>query len=138
MRYLGLDLGTKTLGLSLSDKTGIIANSYKVIRFQNEDYDSLIPILKEIILTEQVDKLVLGFPKNMNNTIGERATITLEFKKNIETNLNIEVIMMDERLSTVAAHNMMIESNMSRKKRHEKVDAVAANVILQTYLDKRR
>ncbi len=138
MRYLGLDLGTKTLGLSLSDKTGIIANSYKVIRFENEDYDSLISVLEKIIDEEKVDCLVLGFPKNMNNTIGERATITLQFKEKIERILKKEVILMDERLSTVSAHNFMIESNMSRKKRKEKVDSVAATIILQNYLDKKR
>lgn len=138
MRYLGLDLGTKTLGLSLSDKTGLIANTYDVLRFESEDYNSLIPRLKEIILKEGVDALVLGLPKNMNNTIGPRALVTLEFAELLKKELNIEVEMMDERLSTVASHNMMIEANMSRKKRHDKVDKVAANVILQTYLDKKR
>lgn len=138
MRYLGLDLGSKTLGLSLSDKTGTIANSYKVIRFENENYSSLLLILKEVIEKEKVDCLILGLPKNMNNTIGERATITLQFKEMIEKELKKEVILMDERLSTVSAHNYMIESNMSRKKRKEKVDSVAATIILQNYLDKKR
>lgn len=138
MRYLGLDLGTKTLGLSLSDKTGTIANSYKVIHFENENYSSLLLILKDVIEKEKVDCLILGFPKNMNNTIGERATITLQFKEMIEKELKKEVILMDERLSTVSAHNYMIESNMSRKKRKEKVDSVAATIILQNYLDKKR
>ncbi|MDD2392211.1 MAG: Holliday junction resolvase RuvX [Bacilli bacterium] len=138
MRYLGLDLGTKTLGLSLSDKTGTIANSYKVIRFENENYSSLLLVLKEVIEKEKVDCLILGLPKNMNNTIGERATITLQFKEMIEKELKKEVILMDERLSTVSAHNYMIESNMSRKKRKEKVDSVAATIILQNYLDKKR
>lgn len=138
MRYLGLDLGSKTLGLSLSDKTGTIANSYKVIRFENENYSSLLLILKEVIEKEKVDCLILGLPKNMNNTIGERATITLQFKEIIEKELKKEVILMDERLSTVSAHNYMIESNMSRKKRKEKVDSVAATIILQNYLDKKR
>lgn len=138
MRYLGLDLGTKTLGLSISDITATIASSFKTIRFENEDYYSLIPSLKKIIEEEKIGHLVLGLPKNMNNTIGERAKTTLEFKKMLEDNLNIEVIMQDERLSTVSAHNYMLEANLSRKKRKNKVDKIAANIILQTYLDKRK
>lgn len=138
MRYLGLDLGTKTLGLSISDITATIASSFKTIRFENEDYYSLIPSLKKIIEEEKIGHLVLGLPKNMNNTIGERAKTTLEFKEMLENNLNIEVIMQDERLSTVSAHNYMLEANLSRKKRKNKVDKIAANIILQTYLDKRK
>ena len=80
--------------------------------------------------------MVLGLPKNMNNTIGPRAETTLEFK-NILDKFNLPVIMQDERLSTVSAHNFMIEANMSRKKRKTKVDSVAATIILQTYLDRR-
>ena len=137
MRYLGLDLGTKTLGLSLSDLTGTIASTYKVLKFNENDFDSLLPILKEIVEKESVDELVLGLPKNMNNTIGDRALTTLEFKDKLESFLNKKVNMMDERLSTVAAHNYMLESDMSRKKRKEKVDALAANIILQSYLDKK-
>lgn len=137
MRYLGLDLGTKTLGLSLSDITGTIASTYKVIRFSENDFDSLLPILSEIVKEENVEELVLGLPKNMNNTMGDRALTTLEFKEKLESYLNKKVNLMDERLSTVAAHNYMLESDMSRKKRKEKVDALAANIILQSYLDKK-
>jgi putative Holliday junction resolvase len=138
MRYLGLDLGTKTLGLSISDETGTIASSFKTIVFENEDYDSLLPILKQIIEEYKIKELVLGLPKNMNNTIGERANITLEFQKKLESFLNITVIMIDERLSSVAANNYLLEANMSRKKRKKTVDKVAANIILQSYLDKRK
>ena len=80
----------------------------------------------------------MGFPKNMNNSIGERGQVTLEFKEKIEKSLNIEVIMQDERLTTVEATNYMIEADISRKKRKKKVDSLAANIILQTYLDKER
>ncbi len=138
MRYLGLDLGTKTLGLSISDITGTIASTLKTIHFAEDDYESLLPILKDIIDEYRVDKLVLGLPKNMNNSIGERAEKTLNFKKRIEEKLNIEVYMQDERLSTVAAHNYMLEADMSRKKRKKSVDKIAANIILQTYLDKEK
>ena len=137
MRYLGLDLGTKTLGLSLSDVTGTIASTYKVIRFNENDFDILLPQIKEIVLKEGVVELVLGLPKNMNNTIGDRALVTIEFKEKLENYLNMKVNLMDERLSTVSAHNYMISADMSRKKRKEKVDALAANIILQSYLDKK-
>lgn len=137
MRYLGLDLGTKTLGLSLSDVTGTIASTYKVIRFDENDFDILLPQIKEIVLKEDIGELVLGLPKNMNNTIGDRALVTIEFKEKLENYLNMKVNLMDERLSTVSAHNYMISADMSRKKRKEKVDALAANIILQSYLDKK-
>lgn len=135
MRYLGLDLGTRTLGLALSDTTHLIATPYKVLHFSDSDYDSTIEPLKEIIETEKVEKIILGLPKNMNNTIGDRANITLEYKTKLEDIFKIPVIMQDERLSTVAAHNYMLEADLSRKKRKQKVDGLAANIILQTYLD---
>ena len=138
MRYLGLDLGTRTLGISISDTTLTIASAYKTVRFDENDYNSLIPILKNIIEENNVSKIILGYPKNMNNTIGYRANTTMEFKNMLEENLNIEVLLQDERLSTKEAHFYMIEADMSRKKRKEKVDSLAANIILQTYLDKEK
>lgn len=138
MRYLGLDLGTRTLGISISDITGTIASTYKTIRFENENYDALLPELKCIVKENNIEKIVLGFPKNMNNTVGERGLTTLSFKEKIEQELGLEVIMQDERLSTVEATHYMIEADMSRKKRKAKVDSLAANIILQTYLDKRK
>lgn len=138
MRYLGLDLGSKTLGISISDKTKTIANAYKTIRFEENDYDSLYEQLKEIVELEQVSKIVLGLPKNMNNTMGERAIIATDFGNKLREYLNIEVVMQDERRTSVEAHNYLIEANMSRKKRKKKVDSIAANIILQTYLDSRK
>lgn len=138
MRYLGLDLGTRTLGVSLSDQTATIATPYKTIRFEEENYESLIPIIKEVIEEFDIKKIILGFPKNMNNTIGDRGLTTLKFKELLEQNLNLEVIMQDERLSTVEATYYMIEADLSRKKRKKKIDSLAANIILQTYLDKRK
>lgn len=132
MKYLGLDLGTKTLGLSISN--GTIATTLKTIRY--ESIEKLIVELEEIIKNEKVDLLVLGLPKNMNNTIGTRAEETLNFKKLLE-DLNYKVELQDERLSTVLAHNYMIEADLSRKKRKEKVDSLAATIILQSYLDKK-
>lgn len=138
MKYLGLDLGTRTLGIAISDLTHTISTTYKTIRYQEEDYDFLLQQLKEIIELEKIEKIILGLPKNMNNTIGESASRCLEFKDKIEKQLNIEVIMQDERLTTIEATNYMIEANMSRKKRKQKIDSLAANIILQTYLDRKR
>lgn len=135
MRYLGLDLGTRTLGISISDETKTIATGLTTLRFNDSAYEELYDELKRIINEYKVEKLILGFPKNMNNTIGERAETTIKFKENIEKILNIEVILQDERLSTVAAHSYLIAADMSRKKRKKVVDKMAANIILQTYLD---
>lgn len=137
-RYMGLDLGTRTLGVSLSDITHTIATSYKTIRFNDSDYDSALLELKDIIESNKIGKIVLGLPKNMNNSIGERAMTTLEFKEKLESTFNIEVVMQDERLTTVEATNYMLEADISRKKRKKHVDALAANIILQTYLDKEK
>ena len=96
MRYLGLDLGTKTLGIALSDKLGIVASFYKSIRY--EDEDKLIDEIVSIADKENVDKIVLGLPKNMNNSLGSRAEDTITFKEKLEERSNKEVILEDERL----------------------------------------
>ena len=138
MRYIGLDLGTKTLGVSISDTTCTIANSLTIIRFEDSDYDSIYPELKKIIDEYEIGKIILGFPKNMNNTIGDRGEETLKFKEKLLEWFGIEVVMQDERLTTIEATNYLLEADMSRKKRKKKIDAIAANIILQTYLDKRK
>ncbi len=136
MRFLGFDLGTKTLGIAISDLTNTIASPLKTIRFQESDYDSIIPEIEEIVIREKIDKIILGLPKNMNNTLGERAQETIKFQEKLKQNLNIEVILQDERRTTVEANNYMLEANLSRKKRKEKIDTLSAVIILQTYLNK--
>lgn len=136
MRYLGLDLGTRTLGIAISDLTATIANPIMTLRFEEEDYDSLLPKLKEIVNEEKIDKIILGLPKNMNNTIGSRAEETIMFKEKLEKYVDLEVVFQDERRSTIEANNYMLEANMSRKKRKKHIDGLAASIILQTYLDK--
>lgn len=138
MRYLGLDLGTKTLGVSLSDVTHTIASAYDTLHFSEGDFDSLIEPLKSIVSEYKVEKIVLGLPKNMNNTIGESGERCLLFGDKISKSLNIPVIMQDERLSTIEATNYMLEADLSRGKRKKKIDSLAANIILQTYLDKEK
>lgn len=137
MRYLGLDLGTKTLGIALSDKLGIIATPYKILR-HNDNYPSLINPLKDTIAENDVDVIVLGFPKNMNNTIGPRAEHTLKFKDLLIEKLQKEVFLQDERLSTKQANDTLILNDTSRKKRKNVVDKMAATIILQTFLDTRK
>lgn len=138
MKYLGLDLGTQSLGVSISDLTKTIASAHKTIRFAEDNYAEAIKSLGPIIETEAIGKIILGFPKNMNNTIGPRAETTLMFKDLLEKSFNIPVVLQDERLSTKEASSYMIEADMSRKKRKQKIDSLAANIILQTYLDKRK
>lgn len=136
MRYLGLDLGSRTLGIAVSDVTGFIASSYRTIRHE-EEYDRLIDEVKALVEELKIDAIVLGFPKNMNNTIGPKGELSLEFKKKLEENLSIPVYLQDERLSTKSATDVLIKGNVSRKGRKKIVDSLAATIILQNYLDGR-
>lgn len=137
MRYLGLDLGSKTLGIAISDYSNTIASVVKTIRFSDEDYQSLIEPLGNIVEENDIQKIVLGYPLNMNGTVGMRAEICLDFKKMIEEQLNVSVDMEDERLTSVISNQILIEADLSRKKRKKKVDGLAAQLILQSYLDRK-
>lgn len=136
MRYLGLDLGTKTLGVAISDKTNTIASPYKTIKYQNNN--ELITELKQIIQEKDIGTLVLGYPKNMNNSLGFAVERTLNFKKEVEKSINLPIILMDERLSTTEAENILISMDKSREKRKKIIDAYAAAIILDTYLKESR
>ena len=138
MRYLGIDLGSKTVGLAMSDTTLTIASTYKTIFFKDEDYNSTINEIKDIIKECNITKIILGLPKNMNNTLGERAEITLKYKELLEKSTDLPVIMFDERLTSVISNSILIEADMSRKKRKKKVDSIAAQIILQDYLNKEK
>jgi len=135
MRYLGLDLGSRTLGVAVSDKTGLIASNYQTIR-HNEEYDRLLLEVKKLVEELEIDAVVLGFPKNMNNTIGPKGELSMEFKKKLEDVITVPVYLQDERLTTKTAHDILISGNVSRKNRKKVVDSVAATIILQTYLDR--
>ena len=137
MRYLGLDLGSKTLGVSLSDANGIIASSYKIIR-HNEEYEKIIEEVKQIIEEKKVEKIVLGLPKNMNGTIGPKGELSYKFKEMLEKETKLEVYLEDERLTTVQANNMLITNDTSRKKRKKVIDSLAATIILQSFLDRNK
>ena len=138
MRYLGIDLGSKTVGLAISDTTLTIASSLKTIFFTDEDYLSTIDEIKNIIKEYDIQKIILGLPKNMNNTLGERAEITTKYKRILEENTNIPVIFFDERLTSIISNSILIEADISRKKRKKKVDSIAAQIILQDYLNKEK
>ena len=134
MRCLGLDLGTKTLGLAMSDKSNMIASPYKVLRWDGENYELLFNELDLIIKENNITDLVLGLPKNMNNTLGFAAERSLKFKDALEARYNMDVKLIDERLSTMEATNYLLTADVSRKKRKQVVDGVAASIILDTYL----
>jgi putative Holliday junction resolvase len=134
MRCLGLDLGTKTLGIAISDKMNMIASPFKVIRWDGEDYNLLFKELDSIIENNNITDIALGLPKNMNNSLGFAAERSLKFKEELEKKYNLKIVMIDERLSTVEATNYLLEADMSREKRKKVVDGVAASIILDTYL----
>ena len=137
MRFLGLDLGTKTLGIAISDKMNIISSPYCVLHWDGEDYNLLFNELDKIIKNNEITDLVLGLPKNMNNTLGFAAERSLAFKDALEKRYNLEVKLIDERLSTIEATNYLLDADLSRKKRKKVVDGVAASIILDTYLKRR-
>ena len=135
MRILGLDLGSKTIGISISDALGIIASGVETYRFDEDRYDLALARVIEISKERKIDKIVLGYPKHMNGDIGDRAKLCEEFKKQIEEALNLEVILVDERWTTKLAESRLLEADISRKKRKKVIDKMAAVVILQNYLD---
>ena len=137
MIALGLDLGTKTLGVAIS-RTGIIANPYKLLRYNNEEYDKLALEVADIVRQENVTEIALGLPKNMNNTCGFATERSQNFKKILEKYVDVPITLVDERLSTVEATNILLANDMSRKKRKNVIDVTAAMIILDTYLKKRK
>jgi len=136
MRYLGLDLGSRTLGVAKSDPSGLIASSYKVIR-HNEEYDRLLDEVVSLVKELEIEAIVLGYPKNMNNTVGPKGELSKEFKEKLEKLIDIPVYLQDERLTTKQATDMLITGNVRRGDRKKVVDAVAATIILQTFLDQK-
>lgn len=134
-KYLGLDLGSRTCGVAISDISGFLARVYSTIRFKDDDYEFCLNEVVKILEKENVKDIVLGLPRHMNGDYGERAEISREFKVKLEARGDYKVYLWDERLSTVAANNVMLQANMSREYRREHKDELAAVVILQNYLD---
>lgn len=136
MRVMGLDYGSKTIGVAISDPLGLTAQGIEIIRREEENkLRKSLRRIEELIKEYQVEEIVLGFPKNMNNTIGERAEKSLQLKETLERRCKLPVIMWDERLTTVEANRTLIESKVRRENRSKYVDMIAAVFILQGYLD---
>jgi len=138
MKYIGLDLGSRTLGIAISDELGILARALETYRFDDDNYEAAAKYTIDICNKEKVKNVVLGMPKHMNGDLGIRAQISIDFKKLIEDNSDIKVELVDERLTTVVVDRAMISGNVRRDKRKQKKDEMAAVVILQNYLDKAR
>ena len=136
-KIIGLDLGSKTCGVSISDGLQMFAHPYETLYFEG-DLDTLKTPLKTIIESENVIAIVLGLPKMMNNDIGERAQISIDFKEKLMEWFQVEVTLVDESLTSVSATRQLIDLDMSRKKRKKVIDQVAAVEILQTYLDRKK
>ncbi len=138
MRIMGLDFGSKTVGVAISDELLFTAQGKEIIRRKEENkLRQTLARIEELIVEYGVEEIVLGFPKNMNNTEGERVELTMEFKEKLERRTGLPVHMWDERLTTVAADKAMIEAGLRREERKEHVDKLAAVFILQGYLDMR-
>ena len=138
MRIMGLDFGSKTVGVAISDPLLLTAQGIEIIRRKEENkLRRTLARIEELIVQYEVGEIVLGFPKNMNDTIGARAQLSLEFKDKLERRTALPVMMWDERLTTVAADKTMIEAGIRREHRKEYVDMIAAVLILQGYLDRR-
>ena len=133
---MGIDYGEKTIGIAVSDAFGWTAQGIETIKRKEEDnLKESIERIKALVQEYNVEKIVLGLPKNMNNSLGFRAEKTLKFKEKLEKVLSIPIVLWDERLSTKAAENILLEADLSRKKRREVIDKMAAVYILQGYLD---
>ena len=132
-RYIGLDVGDRTIGIAISDPFLLTAQSLMTIKRKSKIED--IEIINDIIKEKEVSKIIVGLPKNMNNTIGPQAKKVKTFVKEIRKHTDLDIEYVDERLTTISATRVLIEQNVSRKKRKDVIDSVAATYILQTYLD---
>ena len=133
-RILGLDLGSRTCGVSVSDVMGMIARPVETLRFQDDDYDQCLVLLQKYIDEFQIETVVLGLPKHMNGDIGIRGEVSIAFKEKLDAQ-GLKVVLWDERLTTVAAERILIAADVSRKKRKQVIDQMASVQILQGYLD---
>ncbi|AAP11294.1 MULTISPECIES: Holliday junction resolvase RuvX [Bacillus] len=137
MRILGLDVGTKTVGVAISDEMGWTAQGLETIKINEERGHFGFDRISELVKQYNVDKIVVGLPKNMNGTIGPRGEACQQFAENLRELLQLDVVMWDERLSTMAAERLLISADVSRKKRKQVIDKMAAVVILQGFLDRK-
>ncbi|HIS55045.1 MAG: Holliday junction resolvase RuvX [Lachnospiraceae bacterium] len=138
MRILGLDYGSKTVGVAVSDPLKITAQTVEtIVRKEENKLRKTLARIEELVKEYEVESIVLGLPKNMNNSLGDRAEKTMEFRSMVERRTGLPVVLWDERLTTVAAERTLIESSVRRENRKEYIDQIAASFILQGYLDAR-
>lgn len=135
MKIMGLDVGSKTIGVAISDALGWTAQGLTTISWDESNITSADNQLKEIITEHNIGKAIIGLPKNMNGTIGERGMASQAYAKHIEKVHQVPTVLWDERLTTMAAERVLLEADMSRKKRKKVIDKVAAVMILQGFLD---
>ena len=136
MRILGLDYGSKTVGVAVSDPLGLTAQGVEIIRRKSENkLRQTLARIEELAAQYQVEKIVLGFPKNMNNTLGQRAEETMEFQAMLERRTGLQVILWDERLTTMESERILQSGGVRRENRKERIDWMAATLILQSYMD---
>lgn len=139
MRILGLDYGTKTVGVAVSDELGLTAQPLETIKRKDENkLRKTYARIEELVREYGAETIVLGFPKNMNNTVGERGDAAIDFRDALVRRIGIPVILWDERLTTVASERVLMESGVRRENRKKVIDQIAASFILQGYLDSRR
>ncbi|WP_010098957.1 Holliday junction resolvase RuvX [Ornithinibacillus scapharcae] len=137
MRILGLDVGSKTIGVAISDELGWTAQGITTIKWDETDIKSADSELKQIIDEHNIEKVIIGLPKNMNGTIGERGEASKRYAEYLEEVFHVETVLWDERLTTMAAERVLLEADVSRKKRKKVIDKMAAMMILQGYLDQK-
>jgi putative Holliday junction resolvase len=137
MKLIGLDVGSKTIGVAVSDAFGWTAQGLTTIYWDEEDITSADAELEKIIEEHEIGKAIIGLPKNMNGTIGERGEASQRFAAHMEEQFQIPSVLWDERLSTIAAERVLLEADVSRKKRKKVIDKMAAAMILQGYLDQK-
>lgn len=135
MRMMGLDVGSKTVGIAISDALGWTAQGIETIKIDEDNGELGIDRVAELVKEYNVTKFVVGFPKNMNNTVGPRGEASMHYKELLEERFSLPTVLWDERLTTMAAERMLIEADVSRKKRKKVIDKMAAVMILQGYLD---
>ena len=138
MKKLGLDLGTRTLGIAMSDALGMMAHGVETFRFEEGHYKKAIAHVETLIKANQITEIVLGLPKNMNGSIGDRGLETQAFGAKLESATNVKVVYWDERLTTMQVERVLIAADVSRNKRKKVVDKMAATIILQSYLDAKK
>jgi putative Holliday junction resolvase len=136
MRIMGLDMGSHTIGLAISDESGLIAQSLETIRRRSTEED--LKEITRVIDQFKIEKIVVGLPKNMNGTLGKQAEMVLEWIEGLKKRISLPVVTWDERLTTVGATKILLEADLSRKKRKKVIDQLAAALILQGFLDQNR